>query len=221
MKHCRLLLLAPLVGFLGACQVQSGEPLTVSAFAEERMFMEEFGSALPPIGYVGFCRRQPGECIPRSAQTGRVTMNADRWADLNVVNSNINRRVEAATDQEIYNLPEYWALPGDIGDCEDYVLEKRRLLIAQGWPESALLITVVRDEYGEGHAVLSVLTDMGDLVLDNKVDLIRPWSDTPYVYYKRQSREDPNQWVALTPIAQANTALAATRQSPRGGGYQD
>jgi hypothetical protein len=32
----------------------------------------------------------------------------------------------------------------------------------RGWPESKLLITVVRDENNEGHAVLTVRTDEGD-----------------------------------------------------------
>ena len=32
------------------------------------------------------------------------------------------------------------------GDCENYVLLKRRLLIQSGWPREVLLVTVVRDE---------------------------------------------------------------------------
>ncbi len=31
-----------------------------------------------------------------------------------------------------------------------------------GWPREALLITVVRDKKGDGHAVLTVKTDKGD-----------------------------------------------------------
>ena len=57
---------------------------------------------------------------------------------------------------------EKWSYPDDgYGDCEDYVLLKRRLLAARGFPESTLLITVVRDENNEGHAVLTVRTDRG------------------------------------------------------------
>ena len=41
----------------------------------------------------------------------------------------------------------------------------------RGWPESKLLITVVRDENNEGHAVLTVRTDEGDFILDNRCRL--------------------------------------------------
>jgi predicted transglutaminase-like cysteine proteinase len=136
-------------------------------------------------------------------------MTPQRWAVLNEVNTEVNRAVVAATDEEIYQTAEHWTLPDIAGDCEDYVLAKRKQLIARGFPQSALLITVVRDEDRLGHAVLTVASDMGDLVLDNKSDLIRPWSDTNYVYYKRQSRSDPQRWVALTPKAGTSTALAA------------
>ena len=37
-----------------------------------------------------------------------------------------------------------------------------------GWPREALLVTVVRDEKDEGHAVLTVTTDKGDYILDNQ-----------------------------------------------------
>ena len=58
------------------------------------------------------------------------------------------------------------------------MLLKRHLLTERGWPESTLLITVVRDENNEGHAVLTVRTDRGDLVLDNKRREILTWNAT-------------------------------------------
>ena len=42
------------------------------------------------------------------------------------------------------------------------------MLIQAGWPRQALLITVVRDKKGEGHAVLTVKTDKGEFILDNQ-----------------------------------------------------
>jgi predicted transglutaminase-like cysteine proteinase len=71
------------------------------------------------------------------------------------------------------------------------------MLIQAGWPRSALLITVVRDQKDEGHAVLTVKTDKGDYVLDNQVSEIRLWAETGYRYVKRQSQIDPNVWVSL------------------------
>ena len=37
-------------------------------------------------------------------------------------------------------------------------------------------MTIVRDQDGEGHAVLTVKTDRGDFVLDNLTDEILPWN---------------------------------------------
>jgi predicted transglutaminase-like cysteine proteinase len=66
-----------------------------------------------------------------------------------------------------------------------------------GVPRQALLMTVVRDENDEGHAILTLRTSKGDYVLDNKVNEIKLWSATGYRYVKRQSQEDPNDWVSL------------------------
>jgi predicted transglutaminase-like cysteine proteinase len=58
-------------------------------------------------------------------------------------------------------------------------------------------MTVVRDEKGEGHAVLTARIAQGDLVLDNKSDEIKPWHKTPYEFVMRQSYINPRVWVAL------------------------
>ena len=79
------------------------------------------------------------------------------------------------------------------------MLLKRRMLIERGWPESTLLITVVRDENNEGHAVLTARTDIGDLVLDNKRKEVLRWTDTPYTFVKQQSDRNPLVWSSLMP----------------------
>jgi predicted transglutaminase-like cysteine proteinase len=89
-------------------------------------------------------------------------------------------------------------LPNDgYGDCEDYVLLKRKMLMDAGWPREALLITVVRDKKGEGHAVLTVKSDKGEYVLDNQNESVLAWTETGYRFVKRQSQSDPNVWVSL------------------------
>ena len=208
MKHLHKALVAITAIVVAGCQVQGMEPNITASNDGGSRFMREYGSSLPPIGYIDFCRRQPRECKSTNTGQNRVTMTRERWVEVNEINTLINRTVAPATDDEIYRTAEYWTLPGNIGDCEDYVLAKRKLLIAKGWPQSALLITVVRDEQGLGHAVLTAATDMGDIVLDNRTDLIKPWSDTNYVFYKRQSRQNPQRWVALLPNAQINASIA-------------
>ena len=60
-----------------------------------------------------------------------------------------------------------------------------------------LLITVLLDEKNEGHAVLTVVTDRGDFILDNRHNDILRWDHTPYTFLKRQSQEDSKLWVSL------------------------
>jgi len=170
-----------------------------------RTTMRIHGLTNAPPGYVDFCRRHAGECRPQSAMRRtsaapeRINLTADRWVMLNAVNSYINDSITPKTDNELYGVEEHWTLPRGAGDCEDYVLLKRRELIERGWPESALLITVVLDTQGDGHAVLTVRTAQGDFVLDNKHSRVLLWRDVPYTFIKRQSYRAPQLWVSLTP----------------------
>lgn len=72
-------------------------------------------------------------------------------------------------------------------------------MIENGIPRQALLMTIVRDHQDMGHAILTVKTNMGDLILDNLSDEIVSWNATGYRFVKRQSQEDPNVWVSILP----------------------
>jgi predicted transglutaminase-like cysteine proteinase len=74
---------------------------------------------------------------------------------------------------------------------------KRKLLVEAGWPKAALLMTVVIDHHGDGHLILMVRTDRGDLILDNMRDDIVTWDRTGYRFVKRQSASNPNDWIAI------------------------
>jgi predicted transglutaminase-like cysteine proteinase len=179
-------------------------------------FMRVYGPTLPPFGYLRFCERFPRECRRGAFEEARFGATADRMAELDTINRHVNKVIEPATDLEIYGETEVWTLPTTRGDCEDYVLLKRQMLMARGWPASALLITVVRDEKGEGHAILTARTAQGDFILDNKTDVIQPWSKTAgYSYVMRQSYIDPNVWVSLDPKDSQSPALLAGMRQPR------
>jgi predicted transglutaminase-like cysteine proteinase len=162
-------------------------------------FMSSFGDTLPPIGYVNFCREHDSECRPADRFADRIQLTPAKFQEIEQVNDTVNTDVAPVTDLELYGQPEVWAYPSSKGDCEDYVLLKRRLLAARGFPESTLLITVVRDEKNEGHAVLTVRTDRGDFILDNKRREVMRWADTPYTFVKRQSERNPLVWISLLP----------------------
>ena len=160
-------------------------------------FMITTGKTSQPVGHYEFCQSHAGECAVHNQATERVRLTPQLWNQLVAVNAQVNLAVIPATDEEIYGRPEVWAYPKDRGDCEDLVLLKRRDLITEGWPVGALLITVVRQRNGEGHAVLTVETDRGDLVLDNLQPRVLVWSDTDYQYVKRQSEFNSGQWMAI------------------------
>lgn len=162
-------------------------------------FLQSFGETLPPIGYVNFCRERADECQPSRRFADRVQLTNGKFAELKEVNKSVNDAVAPITDMDLYGEVEVWTYPVKEGDCEDYVLLKRRILIERGWPESTLLITVVRDENNEGHAVLTVRTDRGDYVLDNKQSKVLAWADTPYTFVKQQSARNPLVWTSLLP----------------------
>jgi predicted transglutaminase-like cysteine proteinase len=172
--------------FLGAARPADAENLS----------MQVGGPTSPPVGYIEFCQDFPKECITHGADIAEP-LTERTWRDLQDINLLANRIVTPATDQEIYHRDEVWTLPEAYGDCEDYVLLKRKWLIERGWPSSALLVTVVFDEVGDGHAVLLAHTSRGDFVLDNKTDKLRRWYETAYRFVKRQSTEDPNRWVSI------------------------
>ncbi len=160
-------------------------------------FAAEYGKALPPVGFVKFCADNPDDCRALGGKPNRLAMEPGRWNLLYQVNTYVNGKIAPVSDQDLYGEPEHWAYPTDAGDCEDYLLLKKRYLEGLGFPPEALLITVVLDEKNEGHAVLTVTTDGGDFVLDNRRNEILRWSDTGYTFLKRQSPGDPRQWVAL------------------------
>ncbi len=164
-------------------------------------FMRIYGPAQPPYGFLRFCSINPQYCtsdrIQSLVSSERFDATPQRLSELDLVNRQINEAIAPYTDQEIYGVSEYWTLPTTRGDCEDYALLKREMLERRGWPRSALLLTVVRDELGEGHAVLTVRTKHGDFVLDNKTVDVRLWSDMPYHFVMRQSYVNPLVWVSL------------------------
>jgi predicted transglutaminase-like cysteine proteinase len=177
----------------------------------EPKYERTFGRALPPVGYVNFCARNGEACQPQGGRAAPLAMSPERWNLIYQVNTYVNGKVAPVSDSELYGEAEYWAFASDAGDCEDYVLLKQRYLEGLGFGRSALLITVVLDEKNEGHAVLTVATEDGDFVLDNRRNEIRRWSDVEYTFLKRQSARDPRQWIALTDTkAPAATVASGT-----------
>jgi len=171
---------------------------TASSFSyDNSQFMRVAGYTSQPIGHHNYCKQYSSDCKIRTRNTQAPELTRAKWDDLVEVNTFSNNTIKPVTDLEAYNTEEFWTYPKSYGDCEDYVLMKRYMLMERGWPASSLLITVVRQPNGEGHAVLTVRTDRGDFILDNLDGRIRTWDATPYTYLKRQASNHSGKWIAI------------------------
>jgi predicted transglutaminase-like cysteine proteinase len=174
---------------------------TATANAETPMYANLGDTARAPTGWVEFCADNPSECRGGTSQPRDIVLSQTAWRDLLRVNRWVNETVKPLSDMDHWGVLERWSLPTDgYGDCEDYALLKRKILLDAGWARQALLITVVRDRRGEGHAVLTVKTDRGEFILDNQNESVVAWTETGYRFVKRQSQSDPNVWVMLEEV---------------------
>jgi len=160
--------------------------------------MPTYGETTIPIGHHKYCLKYSDRCsLPLGDSRIRVT--SELWNKIVRVNERINQEIKPLTDREIYGVDERWEYPKQVGDCEDYALLKRKQLNYAGIPLGALLMTVARDADGGGHAVLTVVTDRGDFILDNVENRVLPWQEAELTYLKRQSSRDSRRWESLQP----------------------
>jgi len=185
-----------LMGVATAVLASSASAQTlISARATDRV--QVVGSAGPTQAWISFCQRRPRECRVNLSQPAHITLTPSIWAALTQVNEHVNSSILAVTDQDHWGVLDRWDYPDDgLGDCEDIQLLKRKLLVQAGLPQRALRMTAVIDEQGQGHAVLMVLTDQGDFILDNKRNAVLPWRRTGYTFIKREG-SNGKAWVAL------------------------
>lgn len=173
-------------------------------------FAQVTGPTSIPVGHSEFCKTHGDECGVYARAVEVTELDETRWNQLVSINNNMNSAIVPITDQDYYKVAEYWTYPSGYGDCEDIALAKRRELIANGWEASTLLMAVVRESNGNGHAVLMVRTDRGDMVLDNQVGAIKVWADTPYHFLKRQSQADAGEWVGIEDSRMMTVATTAS-----------
>ena len=177
-----------------------------SSFASDSIaHMPTAGRTSQPIGHHNYCKIYHADCNIKTGNTKATKLTREHWNDMVEINSYSNQTVAPVTDQEYYGTEEYWTYPKSYGDCEDYVLMKRHMLMQRGWPASSLLITVVRQPNGDGHAVLTVRTDRADYILDNLNGKIRQWNETEYTYLKRQAVHHSGHWTTITDIRDKNS----------------
>ena len=201
-----LALLALCVGFIGGAEAQTTTQM--AALPATTVGLTPGAAAKPILAWTEFCQSYPAECAFDRDEPARIALTPAVWSSIVSVNRRVNRTIEPITDQDHWGRPDRWDLAEDgAGDCEDFQLLKRRMLAAAGLPRRAMRMTVVIDEKGEGHAVLTLITDRGDYILDNKTNAVMPWHETGYVFIKREG-QDALAWVSLggasSPVTTAN-----------------
>ncbi|NNM73261.1 transglutaminase-like cysteine peptidase [Enterovirga aerilata] len=183
-------------GCLGAAS-GSACAQTVAALPAQAQPIAHVGEARPLPAWTDFCRNFPGECAVDPTEPAVVTLTPRMWQTIVAVNRKVNGTIKPMLDSEHWGVADRWDLAADgYGDCEDFQLLKRKMLADAGLPRRAMRMTVVIDEKNEGHAVLMIRTSQGDFTLDNKTDEVLPWSETGYIFVKRES-QDAVAWVSL------------------------
>ncbi|WP_262297757.1 transglutaminase-like cysteine peptidase [Microvirga sesbaniae] len=164
--------------------------------------------------------------VPVSAKpAAHVTLTPERMSELRQINSHVNSTIVEVSDMDQYGREDVWTLPtSGRGDCEDFALLKRKLLLQRGWPTSALSISVGTTSSGEPHAVLVVTTASGEYVLDNLTSSILPPAQTGHTFLSRQTGRG---WVSASgartseptvdlPVARSLPVAQAGFRRPRG-----
>jgi predicted transglutaminase-like cysteine proteinase len=194
-----------------AAHTRSAQSQTVSALSHLPSITQPVAvrnmAARPTIGWVRFCEQNPEECAVDLSEPAMIELAPKVWQTLVRINRQVNGSIKAAADKDHWGVQDRWDFAEDgYGDCEDYQLVKRRLLVEAGFPHRALRMTVVIDEDGDGHAVMMVRTDRGDYILDNRRNSVLPWHQTGYTYVKREA-DGGSAWASLggvgSPIATA------------------
>jgi predicted transglutaminase-like cysteine proteinase len=161
-------------------------------------FMHTGGRTTQPVGHYEFCQKISRECSERTPTQAPIELTRKLWARIVSINNSVNSEIAPRTDMELWGKEEVWSYPNSgFGDCEDYALAKRRALMSIGVPAGDLLMTVARQRNGDGHAVLTVRTSLGEFILDNLGSKVLSWTDTDYTYLKRQSSENSGIWVTI------------------------
>ena len=192
----------------GLCATGQAGAQTLAALPDPSLEARIVGQARPVLAWTKLCERLPAECEVDTTEPATIALTAKAWQAIVSVNRRVNTTVRPLTDNDHWGVPDSWDFPTDgAGDCEDYQLQKRKLLVEAGLPRRAMRMTVVIDEKREGHAVMMVRTNRGDFILDNKTNAVLPWHETGYVYVKREGQDGP-VWVSLggvtSPLVTAN-----------------
>lgn len=153
-------------------------------------FVMERGATLAPFAHVKFCISNPDQCERKNGARS-VEFAGLVKAKIVEINRNVNASISPVLDAP---GKEVWEIDAAQGACNDYAVTKRKRLIDAGIPSSAVRLAVAKTGSGEGHAVVVVRTNEGDMVLDNRTNSVVRWDRTDLRWIKIQASDDANRW---------------------------
>src|SRR5579871_6004266 len=150
------------MGVLAATHAHASRSVPLSGPASPFAPVESVADK-PLASWFDYCRRHPADCSLDLTEPTQVKLTPRLLDEIRSINLLVNTSITPETDLQHWGVMDHWDQAEDeYGDCEDYQLLKRALLVKAGVPRRALLMTVVLDAQGEGHALLMIRTDKGD-----------------------------------------------------------
>lgn len=128
------------------------------------------------------------------------------------VNSFMNQK-KYIVDNKNWGKSDYWATPIEFmqrgGDCEDFAIAKYTALRALGVPENRMRVVIVRDQKKNmAHAVLTVYTERGPMILDNQIKTMKSANSISH-YKPIFSINREAWWLHTTPQSDTSTVIAS------------
>lgn len=160
--------------------------------------------AAPP-GWLNFCMAGRWRCAPAS-EASEIDAAPALLALVQRVQAEVNQRVTAQPEPAGRDL---WQIADSSGDCEDFALAKQAALRAAGLPAGAVRLATARLPNGEFHAVVTVATTAGTLVLDNLQASAVPLRALDYVWLRLQGARGSLRWEELRDDSGRESAATA------------
>jgi predicted transglutaminase-like cysteine proteinase len=166
------------------------------------------GEAVPgPAGWLHYCMAARGAC-GAPVRPAEVAATPEALALIERVQAAVNGRLTARAEPPGRDL---WQVGPASGDCEDYALTKQALLRAAGLPPGAVRLATAMLPDGEYHAVLTVATTRGTVVLDNLRAGAAPLDAVPYRWLRLEDPAGGLRWKEL----RGEPVMAAAQPAPR------
>lgn len=144
-----------------------------------------------PRGFRVYCQEHPDQCRIR---TEAKPVNYLQWeSTLEDVNRSVNASIKYRSEavDHFDDSPEY-------GDCDDYALTKRNILLKRGFdPSTVLFLYAHPQDAAEDHTVLVVRTNYGLKVMDNMADEIYDLDRMMVDWAYMEGAANPKSWLPI------------------------